>query len=60
MMQVRSSWWFCISILSFAAFRKLLSIVGGVLDVFIAAWALGSVDTCIGKYERGTCHQYQV
>lgn len=33
----------------FAAFRKLLSVVGGVLRVFIAAWVLGSIDTCIGK-----------
>jgi hypothetical protein len=33
----------------FAAFRKLLGVVGGVLHVFVAAWALDSIDTCIEK-----------
>jgi hypothetical protein len=33
----------------FAMFRKLLSVVGGVLRVFVAAWVLGSIDACIGK-----------
>lgn len=32
-----------------AAFRKPLSIVGGVLGVFVVAWIVGNLDTSIGR-----------
>lgn len=32
-----------------ASFRKPMTIVAGVLSVFMAAWGVGQVDTSIGK-----------
>jgi hypothetical protein len=33
----------------FVAFRKLSSVVGGMLCVFVVLWVLGRIGTCIGK-----------